>query len=211
VDAETITWAALEVLDDLGLDKLSMRAIADRLGVQVGGLYYYLPDKSALLRSMADELCHQALLEFETNGEGASATRLCACVRQVLRGRRDSARVLAAAPMNGSMGALALMNRLIGLLETGMRPAFANIAADTLMSYIGGFVLQEQIDTGTWDPPAPLDELRARFPLVFRGSNDDEATFTTAIAAIFDGFQRTAQTGDHSRARRHDGHRSSLP
>jgi TetR/AcrR family transcriptional regulator, tetracycline repressor protein len=199
VDAETIRSAALDALDELGLDKLSMRAIADRLGVQVGGLYYYLPGKSALLRSMADELCRLALLEFDANGEDDSAPRLCAYVRQVLRGHRDSARVLAAGPLNGSIGALALMDRLIGLLEPDIRPAFANMAADTLMSYIGGFVLQEQIDAGTWDPPAPLDELRVRFPLVFRGPSDDETTFATAIAAIIDGFQRTNQNGSHSR------------
>jgi TetR/AcrR family transcriptional regulator, tetracycline repressor protein len=188
VDVETITSAAMDVSDELGLDKLSMRAIAARLNVQVGGLYYYLPDKSALLRSMADKLCRQVLLEFDAEGDGGSAARMCALVRQVLRGHRDSARVLAAGPLNGSVDALALMDRLIGLLEPGLRPALANIAADTLLSYITGFVLQEQIAAGTWDPPAPLDELRVRFPLVFRGLTDDETTFATAIAAIIDGF-----------------------
>lgn len=190
MDAETITSAALDGLDELGLDKLSMRAIAARLGVQVGGLYYYLPGKSALLRSMANELCRRALLEFDAAGDTDSAARLCDCVRRVLREHRDSARVLAAGPPTGSMGALALMERLIGVLEPALRPGSASIAADTLMSYVTGFVLQEQISTGTWDPPAPLEELRSRFPLVFGGLRDDETTFHTAIAAIIDGFHR---------------------
>ncbi|HEY2265521.1 MAG TPA: TetR family transcriptional regulator, partial [Streptosporangiaceae bacterium] len=60
MNADIITGAALGVLDEVGLDKLSMRLVAARLGVQAGGLYYYVADKAAMLRHLADELCDQA-------------------------------------------------------------------------------------------------------------------------------------------------------
>ncbi len=192
MDARVITAAALEVLDEAGLDKLSMRLVAARLGVQVGGLYYYLPDKAALLRLMADEICGQAQREFESRlaaGSGeAAASELCACVRTALHSRRDAAHVLAASPLSGSMNALALMDRLIALLEPALTPGTAYVAADTLMAYVTGFVLQEQSGAQAPFPMSP-EELADRFPRVFRAVGaDDEENFRTAVTAIIRGF-----------------------
>jgi TetR/AcrR family tetracycline transcriptional repressor len=206
VDAHIITGAALGVLDEVGLDKLSMRLVAARLGVQAGGLYYYVADKAAMLRRLADELCDQALDEFGARlagpGEAASgaadwageALALCGCVRAVLNRHRDSARVLAASPLSGSLSALALMERLTAALEPGIATDRVNVAADTLMAYVTGFVLQEQ--SGIPDRfPLSLDELAARFPRIFRAvGGDDDRAFTTAVTAIIAGFRDQASS-----------------
>jgi TetR/AcrR family tetracycline transcriptional repressor len=201
------------VLDEVGLDKLSMRLVAARLGVQAGGLYYYVADKAAMLRHLADELCDQALGEFGAGPAGTAgpasagqpaggvaeradwadwageALALCGCVRAVLNRHRDSARVLAASPMAGSLSALALMERLIAALEPGIGADRVSVAADTLMAYVTGFVLQEQ--SGVPDRfPLSLDELAARFPRIFRTvGGDDDRDFTTAVTAIIAGFR----------------------
>ena len=209
MDAQIITSAALGVLDEVGLDKLSMRLVAARLGVQVGGLYYYVADKAALLRLMANELCDQVLNEFDarpaaafrsapasrldaTPPWAAAAVGLCSCVREVLNRHRDAARVLAVSPLNGSLSALALMDRLIALLEPGIAAELANVAADTLMAYVTGFVLQEQ--SGVLGPfPISPEELAARFPRVFRPvSTDDDQNFIMAAATIIIGFRDLA-------------------
>jgi AcrR family transcriptional regulator len=193
MDARIITGAALAVLDEVGLDKLSMRLVAARLDVQAGGLYYYVADKAALLRHVADELCDQVM----TSSPGppgpaehweADALELCQQMRSVLNRHRDSARVLAASPLNGSLSALALMERLIAILEPGVGAERAHNAADTLMAYVTGFVLGEQSDTPTHFPLTP-EELAARFPRVFRGAgSDDDVQFTMALTAIMTGF-----------------------
>jgi TetR/AcrR family tetracycline transcriptional repressor len=214
VDARTIINAALGVLDETGLDKLSMRLVAARLDVQAGGLYYYVADKAALLRGIADELCDQALAEFGAgpaagSGPGrlrpapagqpgpwaAAALDLCCCIRVVLNRHRDSARVLAASPLNGSQNALALMERLITILEAGIPGPLANVAADTLMAYVTGFVLQEQCAPPV-QFPLTLDELAARFPRVARavGSDDDEK-FIAAVTAVITGFLTRVPAG----------------
>ena len=192
MDAPTITAAALDTLGETGLDKLTMRAVADRLDVRVGGLYYHHPDKSALLRSMADLLCRRALEGFDGHGHPSPAVTLCLQLREVLRAHRDGARLLAAAPMNGSAGALALMEYLIELLEGEVDADRAHIAADTLMSYVTGFVLQEQVGSGTAEPAGmSAAELSERFPRVLRGAaEDDETVFRSALEAITVGFSR---------------------
>lgn len=191
MDAQIITGAALDVLDEVGLDKLSMRLVAARLGVQVGGLYYYVADKAALLRAMADELCEQVMGEFGSRGRTA-ALELCRSLRAVLNRHRDSARVLAASPLNGSLNALALMERLIEILEPDVGDGLANAAADTLMAYVTGFVLQEQSGIPVRFP-LTLAELADRFPRIFRavGRGDDDE-FDLAVTTIIAGFRRPA-------------------
>jgi TetR/AcrR family tetracycline transcriptional repressor len=203
MDAQIITNAALDVLDEVGLDKLSMRLVAARLGVQVGGLYYYVADKAALLRAMADELCQQVLSQAGSGRPAADPERpggpeqpvwageaagLCRVLRSVLNRHRDSARVLAASPLQGSVNALALMERLIAILEGGVSLEQTGVAADTLMAYITGFVLQEQAGAPQ-QFPLTMQELAERFPRVLRAAGgDDDEMFATAVATIIAGF-----------------------
>lgn len=53
--AEAIVNAAIDVADRDGLDALSMRRIADELGVGAMSLYRHIADKDALLTAMAQE------------------------------------------------------------------------------------------------------------------------------------------------------------
>jgi TetR/AcrR family tetracycline transcriptional repressor len=203
MDAQIITNAALGALDEVGLDKLSMRLVAARLGVQVGGLYYYVADKAALLRAMADELCQQVLSQAGPGraaaGPGRPAAReqpvwaveaaeLCWVLRSVLNRHRDSGRVLAASPLQGSLNALELMERLIAILEGGVPLELTGTAADTLMAYVTGFVLQEQ-HGAPQQFPLTMQELAGRYPRVMRAAGgDDDEMFATAVATIIAGF-----------------------
>jgi TetR/AcrR family transcriptional regulator, tetracycline repressor protein len=207
MDAQSITNAALDVLDEVGLDKLSMRMVATRLGVQVGGLYYYVTDKSSLLRAMADELCQQVLSQAgsgrlaagperpgapEQPAWAGEAAELCQVLRSVLGRHRDSARVLAASPLQGSLNALELMERLIANLEGGVPLELTGVAADTLMAYVTGFVLQEQAGAPQ-QFPLTVQELAGRFPRVLRAAGgDDDEMFATAVATIISGFSDRA-------------------
>jgi AcrR family transcriptional regulator len=195
MDAATITDAALETMAEVGLDRLTMRAVAARLGVHVGGLYYYLPDKTTLLRSMADQICLQIMAALTPTGDWRQdALDLCHTSRRILLERRDATRVFAQSPVVASVGALGLLERLLTLLATGIKPDRVAAAADTLLSYVTGFALQEQIGTDIH----PLDlQLIANgptlFPRFFAAINcDPEVTFATALRAILAGFESPA-------------------
>ncbi len=51
---ETIIAAALEIVEEQGLKKLTMRALGDRLGVEAMALYHYFPSKDALLEAVSE-------------------------------------------------------------------------------------------------------------------------------------------------------------
>ncbi len=53
---ERIAACAVELADEEGLEALSMRKLAERLGVEAMSLYHHVPSKAALLDAMADEL-----------------------------------------------------------------------------------------------------------------------------------------------------------
>ncbi len=192
MDAATITDAALETMAEVGLDRLTMRAIATRLGVHVGGLYYYLPDKTTLLRSMADQICLDIVDTLAPTGDWRlDALDLCHATRRTLLERRDATRVFAQSPVVASVGALGLIERLLELLATGIEPDRVAVAGDTLLSYVTGFTLQEQIgnDIQPLDPRL-IANGPALFPRMFAALGcDPEVTFATALQAILAGFE----------------------
>ncbi|MDI5967207.1 TetR/AcrR family transcriptional regulator C-terminal domain-containing protein [Streptantibioticus silvisoli] len=53
---ETVVDAALELLDEVGLDALTTRALTGRLGVRPGALYWHVRDKRELLTAVAERI-----------------------------------------------------------------------------------------------------------------------------------------------------------
>lgn len=56
VDRQRIVEAALELLNELGIDGLSTRALADRLGVRQPALYWHFKNRRALLDALNTEI-----------------------------------------------------------------------------------------------------------------------------------------------------------
>jgi len=55
----TIVQAAFALLDEAGMDGLTVRALAARLGVKAPALYWHVPSKQALLDEMATQVWRQ--------------------------------------------------------------------------------------------------------------------------------------------------------
>ena len=53
---ERLVEAALELINQEGLDALSMRALADRLDVKAASLYWHVRDRRELLELLAESI-----------------------------------------------------------------------------------------------------------------------------------------------------------
>ncbi|MFI9045960.1 TetR/AcrR family transcriptional regulator [Streptomyces sp. NPDC053427] len=173
---ERIVDAGMAAFAEVGFHGLSMRQVAERLGVHAGSLYYHVRGKDELLGLMADRVCRQAYdagtaalaaLPPEATWQDEVEAQAEA-LRRSIQQHSGGAMLLADSPGMLSPGALSLMERLLQtLLNAGVPDAHCGIAADTLLSHITGFVLQERSSS-----PAPAvtaevhADLRARFPLV---------------------------------------------
>nr|WP_272921502.1 MULTISPECIES: TetR/AcrR family transcriptional regulator [unclassified Streptomyces] len=156
--ADRIIDAGMAVFAQTGYHGFSVRQVADRLDVHAGSLYYHVPDKAALLRLMADRVVRQAyeagsaalaVLPAQA-GWAARVTAQAVALRQSIRQHPGGALMLAGSPKTLSSAALSLMERLLATLaEAGVPPEHCGTAADTVLSHVTGYVLQEQSD-----PPA---------------------------------------------------------
>ena len=61
ISREAILCEALALLKEVGLDGLSLRALAARVGVRAPSLYWYFKDKNELLDGLMEEVFNQCL------------------------------------------------------------------------------------------------------------------------------------------------------
>jgi AcrR family transcriptional regulator len=90
-----IVDAGLGILDAYGLGDLSMRRVADALGVQAGALYYHVPNKQSLLAALADEILVEVPVPAHGLGVGEWLAAWADGVRAALLARRDAAELVA--------------------------------------------------------------------------------------------------------------------
>src|SRR5580693_113304 len=73
---QDVALAAVAIADADGIDKVTFRAVAARLGVGVMSLYNYVPDKQALVYDMAAEVLAELRLPELTGDWRADVHRL---------------------------------------------------------------------------------------------------------------------------------------
>ncbi|MDQ2876528.1 MAG: TetR family transcriptional regulator [Actinomycetota bacterium] len=128
-----------------GLGGLSMRRLAQDLGVQHGALYYHVPSKQELLVAVAEQILSDGPVLYGGPGEILAADPLQAVceIREALLRVRDSAEVVSFA-VAYRPAALAPFGDLHRLFAGQLPPRQARWAARTLIHYMLGFVAEEQ-------------------------------------------------------------------
>ncbi|RBQ18548.1 TetR family transcriptional regulator [Spongiactinospora rosea] len=136
---------ALRLVDEEGLDALTMRRLATALGVQVGTLYRHFATKQDLLTAMAEEMlagCADPPPDQDTWQE--QVIELAGRLRAALLRRRDGARIYAGTHAAGP-NTLAYAEALVGVLRGAGRSA-ESAARSTLaiVHFTLGHTLEEQ-------------------------------------------------------------------
>ncbi len=136
-----IVDAGLRILDAWGLGDLTMRRVADELGVKAGALYYHVPNKQSLLSGIADAIL-APITPPEVPGTSEWLRRWSHSLRDALLAHRDGAELVASATALG-MGAVdvtATAKTLLG--ERGHPEPTATMAA--FLHFVLGHVMAEQ-------------------------------------------------------------------
>jgi AcrR family transcriptional regulator len=95
---ERLVDAALELINEEGLEALSMRALADRLEVKAASLYWHVRDRDELLELLAAALLAEVRPAGAPAGWREDALAVCTALERITAGRRDAARVLLQVP-----------------------------------------------------------------------------------------------------------------
>ncbi|MFG3100157.1 TetR/AcrR family transcriptional regulator [Streptomyces sp. NPDC048182] len=135
---------ALALLDDSGLDALTMRRLADAMGVQAGALYRYFRTKDDLLAAMAERMMADVRVPGAAADWNDRLSGLARALRQALLAHRDGARVFAGTHSTGP-GTLGFAEACVGVLrDAGFGDADAARAMMAVVHFTVGHTLEEQ-------------------------------------------------------------------
>ncbi|MEU6313275.1 TetR/AcrR family transcriptional regulator [Streptomyces sp. NPDC047014] len=161
LDQARTVETALTLLDGSGLDALTMRRLADALGVQAGALYRYFRTKEDLLTAMAERI--MAGIDAPTGAADwrDRLTGLAGALRQALLAHRDGARVFAGTHSTGP-ATLGFAETCTGVLrEAGFSDADAARTMVAVVHFTVGHTLEEQaVGEGEGGLPADPEVLR---------------------------------------------------
>jgi TetR/AcrR family tetracycline transcriptional repressor len=144
-----IVRAGLELLEEGGLDALSLRRVAQALGMHAPGLYWYIEDKQELIDLLAKAILDEAIAGEKGPAEGEGwepwLTEVVVRVRRVLLAHRDGARVVAGAYLFRTHSITDLLEIAVEALERdGYGRDTALHCAITVMRYTTGIALDDQ-------------------------------------------------------------------
>ncbi|MFE3514815.1 TetR/AcrR family transcriptional regulator C-terminal domain-containing protein [Streptomyces sp. NPDC059166] len=148
IDRARVADAGLKLLNEVGLDGLTLRAIARELDVKAPALYWHFKDKQALLDEMATVMYRRMLAEDlpgpapRTWQEQMAAYQ--GALRRALLRYRDGAKVYSGARFTGTDHADGLETHLRTMVDAGFELWQAVRAGTTVNAYTMGFVTEEQ-------------------------------------------------------------------
>ncbi|MFE3445110.1 TetR/AcrR family transcriptional regulator C-terminal domain-containing protein [Nocardia sp. NPDC059180] len=204
LDAEVIAEAALGLLDEVGLDGLTMRKVAAALDVQAPALYWHVKNKRQLLDVMARAVFVSAASDLEAPRQGQHWQDWLAEVARRLRRSmlryRDGAKVLAGTYVSDESVSRTVELTLRTLEDAGFSMTDASRVLPLLLHYTIGFVIEEQArsgaeyaDSNPYEPERLGQEIDAdRYPRTARMVTE---TFTADTAAEFDHGLRVILAG----------------
>jgi AcrR family transcriptional regulator len=143
---EAIVGAAMGVLDAEGLDAVSMRAVADRLGTGPASLYAHVSGKDELLAMMLDRAIGEVVVPPADPARWQEQLReVMRSMRDALAAHRDIARVAIGEIPTGHNAIAAMEGVLAILLAGGLPRQTVAYAADLLPLYVVATVYEDSI------------------------------------------------------------------
>jgi TetR/AcrR family tetracycline transcriptional repressor len=139
-----VIGGALRLLDDEGLDALTMRRLAQRLGVRAGAIYWHFADKQDLIDALSEALMDGLLEPAPTGRWDARLAVLARRIMKALTRHRDAARLATLALRPGPNG-LALSEALLAIVrEAGFSRRDTLWASSVLGYFLLGYATDVQ-------------------------------------------------------------------
>ncbi|MFJ9565486.1 TetR/AcrR family transcriptional regulator C-terminal domain-containing protein [Streptomyces fuscichromogenes] len=147
LDRRRVADTALRLLNEVGLEGLTLRGIAKELDVKAPALYWHFKDKQALLDEMATEMYRRMVADTRLDPSGTWQDGLRTTsrgLRRTLLGYRDGARVYSGSRFTGIDHAPEQEAYLRLTTGAGFTLDQAVAAGRTVNAYTIGFVTEEQ-------------------------------------------------------------------
>lgn len=207
IDKDRVVRAAIELADRDGLESLTMRKLADALGVGTMSAYYYVANKDALLDEMVDVVYSEIEPPGSDAGWKTAMRDLAFSVCDALR-RHPWATPLMESRAEPGPANLRHHDHVLRLLvEAGFTIEMAVHAYNAIDSYVYGFALQER--NLPFESPDKVRDVAehilaraaeeypylARVTAQFAADYDYRQEFAFGLDLLLDGIENVAPTG----------------
>lgn len=201
---ERVVAAAVQLADADGIDTVSMRSLARRLGVEAMSLYNHVGNKDDLLAAMIDVVVSEIALPSASDDWKAEIRKRALSARDAF-GRHPWAPPLLVSNLFPGPATLRYVDATLGCLHAaGFSYPMADHAWNAIDSHIYGFTLLEQnfpIEPDGYAeaarqylPVLPAERyphLHALTTLVADGVHDGANEFRLGLDILLDGLERT--------------------
>ncbi|MGW9427001.1 TetR/AcrR family transcriptional regulator C-terminal domain-containing protein [Streptomyces decoyicus] len=214
IDRKKVVDTALRLLNEVGLDGLTLRGIAKELNVQAPALYWHFKNKQELLDEMATEMTRRMAGNLEGPGSGAVPRAgtwqemllgACRAVRRELLAYRDGGKVFSGTRMTDGTATGPLDSLMACLTEAGFTLEEAVRAWWTAYNFTVGAVIEDQsvhpvpgqreIRDPAYDQSERERQIGPEFPLAAQAGRamfgDLEQGFEAGLRIIVAGIETT--------------------
>jgi AcrR family transcriptional regulator len=206
-----IVRAAIDLLDEAGLEGLTLRAVASRLGVKAPALYWHLSSKQDLLDEMGTVIWRQiqaelALLPSDLPWAEAMTT-FANITRRTLLAHRDGANVFTGTYLTDKGVLESQEVRIARMMQQGFSLAEVVRGSALLYNFTIGFCIEEQAVAQAFASGDDRYSLRRREARLDRSTHplavgagpeifgDTERRFAEMVALIVDATGRMRGSG----------------
>jgi len=196
VNREQVTAAALALLNEVGLEGLTLRLLAQRLNMQAASLYWHLKSKDELIDEMATAVLASGasgLLPARDSVEWPIwVAAYGAGLRQQLLVYRDGARMVAGTRLTNIEYMRTVEQIAQKLVQSGFTVRQATVLLSTVYNYTVSFVMEEQ---AVFPRPGERPE---KYDLAERGARLRQAGLPLLQQAgeiLFDKFDKRYKEG----------------
>ncbi len=213
LNRDRVLRTAVALADHVGIESLSMRSLAQELGVVPMALYKHVANKEQLLDGMVDVIVSEIDPPFtDTDWKTAIRQRILSARRALLR-HPWASRVFESRPQP-TLVVLDYLDSVVGMFRAGgFSVDLTHHVMHALGSRVWGFTQELFPGSPLPDDPqqqaAAFDELAHRFPHIAQiavgsahdegsvvGSGcDDQFEFEFALDLLLDGFERLHRQG----------------
>jgi TetR/AcrR family transcriptional regulator, tetracycline repressor protein len=196
VNRDMVARAGLRLLNDVGLEKLTLRLLGRELKVQAAAIYWHFKSKQELIDEMATivlaEGAHRLLPRRNTSGWTASATAFGTGLRKTLLVYRDGARMISGTRLTNAEFMKTAERIGAKLVASGLTVRQTAVVLSTIYNYTLSFVMEEQAVFPRPNERSPDHDIAQRnakldpkeFPVLRRSAS-----------ILFDRFERRYKEG----------------
>ncbi len=203
LERQQIIDAAIDLLDQVGLDDLTTRRLAEKLHVQQPALYWHFASKRALVNAMGQEILRRHHT-YDVPRRGDDWRRFVSensrSLRRALLAHRDGGRLHAGSEAEAE-DFVKLESQLRCLVDAGFPTELATLALISVGRFALGSAIDEQAEKEeqrVWSQ-SELDAAAAKLPLFGKSlryyrKNGPEAAFEAGLRLIVAGLEAELAT-----------------